>query len=242
MLSYSKMIIKANAEQLEILKQGVEVWNEWRSSDPSKLVRASLTESTVQGAILTGYNIYGLSAWDLIGTPADQKSLTITNGNQAIITVDELEMAQFIYLLLNNNKVRNAIDSIVSKVVLILGRFTPDRKSILDSIRDKLRLMNLTPVLFDFDKPESKHLTGTISTMANLAIFVIIDLTEPNSVHMRLPLLLKIYELRQYFQSFKKVMLFIQCLPKINVLIPGCFLPTFTKYRGVDAPIVEIDS
>jgi hypothetical protein len=99
-------------------------------------------------------------------------------------------MAQFIYLLLNNDKIRNVIDTITSKVVLILGRFTPDRKAVLDAIRQELRNRNYSPVLFDFEKPASKDLTGTISTLASMAKFIIADLTDPNSVPHELAMII----------------------------------------------------
>ena len=51
-------------------------------------------------------------------------------------------MAQFIYLLLHNEKIREVIDTITSKAVLILGRRTPARKAVLDAIRDELRRRN----------------------------------------------------------------------------------------------------
>jgi hypothetical protein len=86
------------------------------------------------------------------------------------------------YLLLNNQRIRHVIDTITSKVVLILGRFTPERKVVLDAIRDELRKRDYLPVLFDFDKPTSKDLTGTIATLANMARFIIADLTDPSSV------------------------------------------------------------
>jgi hypothetical protein len=38
------------------------------------------------------------------------------------------------------------------------------------------------PVLFDFEKPASKGLTGTIFTLANMSRFIIADLTDPSSV------------------------------------------------------------
>jgi len=44
-------------------------------------------------------------------------------------------------------KVRQVIDSITSKVVLILGRFTPERKAILDAIRGALRTRDYVPIL-----------------------------------------------------------------------------------------------
>jgi uncharacterized protein YjbI with pentapeptide repeats len=98
------------------------------------------------------------------------------------ITVDNLEMAQFLYLLLNNQKIREVIDSITSKAVLILGRFTPSRKRVLDAIRDALRRHNYLPILFDFESPSSRDLTETITTLARLARFIVADLTQPSSV------------------------------------------------------------
>jgi len=99
-----------------------------------------------------------------------------------VIQVDNLEVAQFIYLLLNNQKVRKVIDTITSKVVLILGRFTPGRKPILDCLRDKLRAKDYLPILFDFDKPTNRTTIETITTLAHIARFVVADLTDAKSV------------------------------------------------------------
>src|SRR5262249_28843126 len=97
-----------------------------------------------------------------------------------------LEIAQFIYLLLSNKKIRDVIDTITSKVVLILGRFTPERKEILDAIRNELRNHKYVPVLFDFDKPTNRDLTETIRTLAHMARFVIADITDPRSIPQEL--------------------------------------------------------
>ena len=67
--------------------------------------------------------IYGVSAWNLQLEGAQQSDLVITPYNEPEITVDNLEVPQFIYLLLNNEKIRDVIDTITSKVVLILGQF-----------------------------------------------------------------------------------------------------------------------
>lgn len=49
--------------------------------------------------------------------------MKITENEKHNIAVDDVEVAQFIYLLINNEKIRNAINTVTSKTVLILGRF-----------------------------------------------------------------------------------------------------------------------
>jgi len=145
------------------------------------LAKALLDRTDLTGANLTDCSVYGVSPWNVQLTNATQRNLVITLSNEPVITVDDLEMAQFIYLLLTNQKIRNVIDTIASKVVLILGRFTPERKTILDALKDRLRRQNYTPVLFDFEKPDSRDLTETVSILAHLARFIIVDLTDPSS-------------------------------------------------------------
>src|SRR5437588_864935 len=115
-----------------------------------------LSDVNLSQANLTGCSIYSTSAWNVLLKDTTQLSLIITRPDEPTITVDNLEVAQFIYLLLNNKKIRDVIDTITSKVVLILGSFTDERKVILDAIRDELRRHNYSPVLFDFEKPSSR--------------------------------------------------------------------------------------
>jgi hypothetical protein len=131
---------------------------------------------------LTGCNIYGLSAWDVQLEEAKQNNLVITPKEEPTITVDNLEIAQFIYLLLNNPKIREAIDTIARKAILILGRFTPERKAVLDALREALRAHGYVPILFDFDRPSSRNVTETVKTLAHLSRFIIADLTDPSSI------------------------------------------------------------
>lgn len=146
----------------------------------AKLNRANLVDTDLCNANLTGCSIYGISAWDTKLEGAIQDDLIITPDDQAVITVDNLKIAQFIYLLLNNQEIREVIDTIAKKAVLILGRFTPERKAILDAIKETIRKQNYTPILFDFTKPQSQDLTETVSTLAHLSRFIIADLTDPS--------------------------------------------------------------
>ena len=150
------------------------------------LTRSQLVWTNFEEANLTSCSVFGISAWELELSGAIQSDLIITPPDEPTITVDNLEVAQFIYLLLNNERIRDVIDTITSKVVLILGRFTPERKAVLDAIRNELRKHNYLPVLFDFDKPASRDLTETVRTLAHLARFIIADITEPRSIPQEL--------------------------------------------------------
>ena len=150
---------------------------------------ANLSEANLSRADLTGCFVYGISAWDVQLEETIQANLIITaptNSQEPSITVDNLEVAQFIYLLLSNKKIRDVIDTITSKVVLLLGRFTPERKAVLDALRDELRTHGYVPILFDFDKPASRDITETVSTLAHLARFVIADITDAKSIPQEL--------------------------------------------------------
>jgi uncharacterized protein YjbI with pentapeptide repeats len=144
---------------------------------------ATLVQTRLSGATMTGCKVFGVSAWKLeLADVKDQTNLLITPEDEPEITVDNLEVAQFIYLLTHNPKIREMMDTVTSKVVLILGRFSEERKHVLDRIRNELRRHNLVPVLFDFDKPASKDLTGTVETLARMARFIVADITDPSSI------------------------------------------------------------
>lgn len=146
---------------------------------------AIMVRTNLEKADLTGCRIYGISAWDLKLKETKQLDLIITPGDPDI-TVDNLEVAQFVYLLLNNEKLRDVIDTITSKVVLILGRFTPERKVVLYALKEELRKRNYVPILFDFEKPSSRNTTETITLLARMARFVIADITDAKSIPQEL--------------------------------------------------------
>jgi uncharacterized protein YjbI with pentapeptide repeats len=150
---------------------------------------ANLSGANLSRADLTGCFVYATSVWDVELDETIQTNLIIRNPdklNEPAITVDNLEVAQLIYLLLNNKKIRDVIDTVAKKAILILGRFTPKRKAILDALREELRKKNYLPIVFDFEKPASQDLTETISTLAHLARFVIADLTQAKSIPQEL--------------------------------------------------------
>lgn len=148
---------------------------------------ASFHNVCLKGANISNCMIHGISVWNaVIDDKTNQSDLVITNYYEPILTVDNLEIAQFIYLLLENKEIRKVIDTLTSKAVLILGRFTEERKVVLKAIKDELRKRNYLPILFDFEKPASKDLTETILTLANISRFVIADVTDAKSIPQEL--------------------------------------------------------
>ena len=75
----------------------------------ANLRRAVLVGTLLECANLTGASIYGISAWNLQLKDANQSDLMITDKGEPIITVDNMEVAQFVHLLLNNERIRQSM-------------------------------------------------------------------------------------------------------------------------------------
>ena len=182
----------------------------------ANLEAAALVDTDLRDANLTGCRIYGVSAWRLKLKGTKQQNLVITRADESEITVDNIEVAQFVFLLLHNQKIRDVIDTITSKAVLILGRFTDERKAVLDALRKKLRKRDYLPILFDFEKSRSRNRDETITLLARMARFVIADISDAKSVLQELraivpdlpslpvqPIILKIQEEPGMFDFYK---------------------------------------
>jgi uncharacterized protein YjbI with pentapeptide repeats len=154
------------------------------------LVGSRLVRTLLQGTTMSNCPIYGISAWDVIvDDETKQLDLIVTPKGEPVLSVDNLEVAQFVYLLVNNEKIRHVIDTITSKTVLILGRFTAERKRMLDALRDELRKRDYVPILFDFEKPSGRDLTETVTLLARMARFIIADITDAAAVREELQLI-----------------------------------------------------
>ena len=160
----------------------------FRGADLSnaKLALSRLIGTSFADANLTGCCVYGVAVWDVDLSGAVQSNLVVNPLEEPTITVDNLEIAQFVHLLLNNARIRDVIDTVTSKAVLILGRFTPERKPVLEALKNGLRRHNLLPILFDFDKPSTRGIHETVTTLARLAKFVVADITDPRSIPQEL--------------------------------------------------------
>jgi uncharacterized protein YjbI with pentapeptide repeats len=77
----------------------------------TNLQGCSLIHSDLTSAVLTSCRVYGVSAWNLeLDKTTKQQDLIITHESESEITVDNIEVAQFIGLLLSNEKICDVID------------------------------------------------------------------------------------------------------------------------------------
>ncbi len=146
----------------------------------ANLQGAVVLESILLRANFDGSYIHGISAWDVQLEGAKQDSLVISSFGEPTITVDNLEVAQFIYLLLNHKKLRDVFNAMTERGVLLLGRFGGSGLQVLQAIAAKLREGNYLPIIFDFERPQDRNYTETIKTLAGFARFVIADLSGPS--------------------------------------------------------------
>jgi uncharacterized protein YjbI with pentapeptide repeats len=175
-------LIKVNfyaADLLQALLTGADLRG-------ANLQAARLMNTDLTDADLTGCRVFGISAWRLKLEGAKQQNLVITDTDEPTVTVDNIEVAQVVYLLLHNEKIRDVIDTIGKKGVLLLGRFTEGRMVVLERLREKLRDLGFVPMVFNFDKPETKDFTETVRLLCNLSHFVIVDITNPRSAPLEL--------------------------------------------------------
>ena len=150
------------------------------------LRRAVLVHTSFEHAVLRGCRVYGIAAWDLRLEGAVQEDLRIGAERANPIAVDDLEVAQFIHLLLHNTKIRDVIDTVARRGVLILGRFSADRKPTLEAVRGELRRLGFLPIVFDFERPAERDFTETMLLLAGLSLFVVADITNPRASPLEL--------------------------------------------------------
>jgi uncharacterized protein YjbI with pentapeptide repeats len=146
------------------------------------LTYAQLNGCDLSGANLTNANVYGISAWDVtVDGQTNQSNLAMNKYNQPpALWVSDLELAQFLHLMLNHKSIGRVIDAMTARGVLILGRFGGGGIDTLRSIASALRQHEYLPIIFDFERPQNLNYTQTVKTLVGLSRFVIVDLSGPS--------------------------------------------------------------
>jgi uncharacterized protein YjbI with pentapeptide repeats len=174
----------------------------------AKLLGCSLNQIRVGGAKFRGALVWGSGVWNVRrdrDLPTEEQGLRIGWENLDPIDVltdprwrppgvefkaNRLEVAHFLALVRDApSELSHIIDAASQNLVLILGRFRGPQYQVLKRLRDALPKHGLAPVVFDFDPPEGRDLSETVSLLAGLAHFVIADLSRPSSTPLEVQLI-----------------------------------------------------
>jgi len=144
--------------------------------------------------------VYGVSAWDLKTCDEMKQSRLIIERTYELysdilasgkipLMADNIELAQFIYYLSNHKKMRDVLNILNAKGILLLGQFKDGGLERLYKLHDWLKGKNYMPMIFDFERPVNMDYTETVITMAGLSKIIIADLSGgsvPQELHATL--------------------------------------------------------
>jgi len=143
---------------------------------------ATLLRTNLENAVLDNCAVYGTSLWDVNLSESRQRDLDIMPAQQPVLSVDSLQTAQLIGMLLHHEKARYEVFSITLNTVLVIGRFPPDRKPVLAAIKEALRRGEYSPLVLDFHLPGSGDKNEIVKTLGKMSRFVIADLTDDRRI------------------------------------------------------------
>jgi hypothetical protein len=184
----------------------------------ANLMCAQLIRADFTGANLTGCKVYGTSAWEVkVDGRTKQEALVITppdRPDEAAVTVDDLQVAQFVFLLLNHEALRLVMRSVTERGVLLLGRFGGGGIEMLRALADQLRERGYLPMIFDFPRDPNRNYTETIKTLVGLSRFVVVDLSGPSVPqelystvpHFKIPFVPILERGRHHWSMFKDIL------------------------------------
>jgi uncharacterized protein YjbI with pentapeptide repeats len=186
------------------------------------LRHASMVETNLKGANLTDVHVFGISAWGVETDANTRQDLIVgvnANEREAPLRTHDLRTAQLLSLMLDAAGVRSVIDSVSSKLVLILGSFSPSEKVVLDALRESLQRYGYIAVEFDFERPSERDYAETVLTLVGMSRFVVADFTNAKEVRA---------EVAQARRQYKRV-------PIIPIAREGVALPiTMANSFSVD--------
>jgi uncharacterized protein YjbI with pentapeptide repeats len=96
----------ANQEQLEILKQGVQAWNQWRQGYPD-IIRPDLRNADLTGADLSYAHLNGADLWEADLRSANLTGATLSDATLTGADLKEAIVGWTIFVGVDLSKVKN---------------------------------------------------------------------------------------------------------------------------------------
>jgi uncharacterized protein YjbI with pentapeptide repeats len=168
----------ANLQEAVLEKTNLRSANAARAN----LCFATLLRVNLEGAVLDKCAVYGTSLWDVNMVETRQRDLDIMPAQQPILSVDSLQTAQLVGMLLHHEQARYEVFTITLNTVLVIGRFPEERRPVLDAIKEALRRGEYSPLVLDFHLPGSGDKNEIVKTLGRMSRFVVADLTEDRRI------------------------------------------------------------
>jgi uncharacterized protein YjbI with pentapeptide repeats len=168
----------ANLQEAVLEKTNLRAANASRAN----LCFATLLRANLEGAVLDNCAVYGTSLWDVNLVETRQRDLDIMPAQQPVLSVDSLQTAQLVGMLLHHEQARYEVFTITLNTVLVIGRFPEERRPVLDAIKAALRRGEYSPLVLDFHLPGSGDKNEIVKTLGRMSRFVVADLTEDRRI------------------------------------------------------------
>jgi uncharacterized protein YjbI with pentapeptide repeats len=143
----------------------------------ANLCFATLLKTNLESAVLDNCAVYGTSIWEVNLAESRQRDLDIMPAQEPVLSVDSLQTAQLVGMLLHHERARYEVFSITLNTVLLIGRFPPERKPVLAALKDALRRGDYSPLVLDFHLPGSGDKNEIVKTLGRMSRFIIADMT-----------------------------------------------------------------
>jgi hypothetical protein len=169
--------------------------------DGADLTRAELSDAILDETSLLGTNLQAA----IVGGTFIRRVKTDDKTDQRGLLVDvdvawerrpgeaikfteasDIRVAQFHNIVDEPGSVGKLLAATTKRVVLILGRFLPRRKRVLDRLAQALRERGKIAVIFDFPSPDDREVSDTVRFIAGMSEFIVVDLTKASSVPLEL--------------------------------------------------------
>jgi uncharacterized protein YjbI with pentapeptide repeats len=150
----------------------------------ANVFRAKLSAANIKGANLSGADLRGadLNGANLCEADLSEADLRGADLGGADVREADLGGANLGGANLGGADLSGAyLGKIGEDSVLLLGRFTDNRISVLEPLRRELHQRGFAPIVFNLDKPvtENENFTETVRLLAGAARFVIAYLIDP---------------------------------------------------------------
>jgi hypothetical protein len=98
------------------------------------------------------------------------------------LTVDHLEVAQFIHFFLRSPSIGRLVERLNSRFVLILGQFDGERAPVLEAIKEAVRQRTYSLVFLAVEPVQKPTFTPILSRLTRLARFILVDITNAQAI------------------------------------------------------------